>query len=93
MASSEGFEDAVIVIQQASAAIVQAASKITGNNEDVVAVLKDLTNKVDHLQSVQRSSSTKPPVKPTPYIKASKGLYVRTILIVFSGPDKFRSLY
>lgn len=49
-------DDAMVIIQEASTAIERVSSKLDGlqnNNREVVAALKDLTNKVAQLESRQ----------------------------------------
>ena len=58
--AEQSFEDAMIVIQEASASILQVSSKLSGlqsHNQEVVAALKDLSNKVTILESRQRDST------------------------------------
>ena len=46
--------DAMIIIQEASAKIAQVSDKLSGletNNQEVVAALKDLSNKVANLEN------------------------------------------
>lgn len=75
--ANETIEDAVIVIQEASAAIAQLSSKLNhlqSNNDNVVAALKDLTNKVSQLESNRASpsnTSSEVKVKPPLYIWVS----------------------
>ena len=54
------FEDAMIIIQEALAKIAKVSDKLSGlesNNEEVVAALKDLSNKVANLENGGCSSN------------------------------------
>lgn len=72
--AGQALEDAMVVIQEASAAISNVSTKlnsIQNNNEEVITALKDLTNKVSQLEgnkSTQPSTSTP---KPPLYIRVS----------------------
>lgn len=73
MANDQGLEDAMVVIQEASAAITQVStnlSSLRNDNEEVVAALKVLTEKVSRLEKNQ----TNPAV---PKVVAKPPLYVR----------------
>ncbi len=62
-------EDAMIVIQEASAKIAQVSDKLSGlenNNKEVVAALKDLSNKVANLENRQCASKEKSPINKAP---------------------------
>ena len=65
--AQQSLDDAMVVIQEASAAISQVSSKLNGlqsHNQEVVAALKDLSNKVANLESnpKQRARVTKAPL-------------------------------
>lgn len=83
--SSQTLEDAVIVIQEASAAITQISSKLSclqSNNDDVVNALKDLSNKVSEIQTKQANSSNDQP-KPPLYIRVSQLISAMQAMISF----------
>ena len=79
MAQPESFDDAMVVIQEASAAISQVSSKLNGvesHNQEVMAVLKDLSNKVAALESKQSDPKERQRIAKAPlYIRVSKNQY------------------
>jgi hypothetical protein len=79
MASDQSLEDAMVVIQEASAAIAQVSTKLNNlqtDNEDVVAALKGLTDKVSQLESNQNIRAIpKLTAKPPLFIRLSFGLF------------------
>ena len=74
MAETSQLEEAMVVIQEASAAITEVSHKLNAlqnNNDGVITALKDLTNKVSQLesQSFPSSSGADSKVKPPLYIR------------------------
>lgn len=76
MANDQALEDAMVVIQEASAAITQVStnlSSLRNDNEQVVAALKVLTEKVSKLENIQTNSAepAKVATKPPLYVRVS----------------------
>lgn len=66
--AQQSLDDAMVVIQEASAAISQVSSKLNGlesHKQEVVAALKDLSNKVANLESGQSNSKQRARVTNT----------------------------
>ena len=79
-------EDAMIIIQEASAKIAQVSDKLSGlenNNQEVVAALKDLSNKVGSLENERvpnhpgKSLTTKAPLYTQVSNRVSEGVFGR----------------
>lgn len=75
--ADQSMEDAMIIIQEASAKIAKVSEKLSGlnsNNQEVVAALKDLSNKVANLENGRshgNSTKEKSPLTKAPlYIKS-----------------------
>lgn len=73
--AEQSFDDAMVVIQEASAAISQVTSKLNGlqsQNQEVLTALKDLSNKVANLESSQSNPKQRTVTKKAPlYISVS----------------------
>ena len=69
----QAVEDAMVVIQQASSAIAKVSTRMDSNNDSVLAVLKDLSNKISQLEksTSQSNQPSSPQVKPPLYIRVS----------------------
>lgn len=77
MADSDRMEEAMVVIQEASSAISQLNKKYECNNSEVIAALKELTNKATHhFESASTSSkcSDNTPKSPPLYVKVSMSM-------------------
>ena len=74
MADQE-MEDAMIIIQEASAKIAKVSEKLSGletNSQEVVAALKDLSNKVANLEKGRLPNGEKSQTNKAPlYIRVS----------------------
>lgn len=73
--ADQSMEEAMIIIQEASAKIANVSDKLSGlenNNQEVVAALKDLSNKVANLESGRSHGKEKSPLTKAPlYIRVS----------------------
>ena len=82
MAQQAALDDAMVIIQEASAAISHVSSKLNsleGHNQEVVAALKDLSNKVANLESRQGDRAAELRVRAA---KAPLFIRVSTIIIL-----------
>ena len=78
--AEQSFEEAVIVVQEASEKIAEVSKKLAGldgQNKELLAVLNDLTNKVSILEQKQTSATTAIAPRNVPlYIRVSVILYL-----------------
>lgn len=75
--ADQALEDAMVVIQEASAALAQMSSKIQSNNDGVLAAIRDLGSKVSELENSRQPTSTAQLSKPPLYIRVSSIIIAR----------------